>query len=102
MPLTDTAIRKLKPEAKAYRQADSAGLFLWVTPTGGKSWRWKYRVDGKEKLMVLGRYPDVSLAQARDLRDQARKQKAAGVDPMQERKTAKLVRRIAAMTRLRR
>lgn len=96
MPLTDTAIRKLKPEAKAYRQADSAGLFLWVTPTGGKSWRWKYRVDGKEKLMVLGRYPDVSLAQARDLRDQARKQKAAGVDPMQERKTAKLVRRIAA------
>ena len=96
MPLTDTAIRKLKPDAKAYRQADSAGLFLWVTPAGGKSWRWKYRVDGKEKLMVLGRYPDVSLAQARDFRDQARKQKAAGVDPMQERKTAKLVHRIAA------
>jgi integrase len=96
MPLTDTAVRKAKAESKAYKLADAGGLYLSVTPAGGKSWRWKYRVDGKEKLMVLGRYPDVSLAQARELRDQVRKQKATGVDPMQERKTAKLVRRIAA------
>lgn len=96
MPLTDTAVRKAKAESKAYKLADAGGLYLSVTPAGSKSWRWKYRVDGKEKLMVLGRYPDVSLAQARELRDQARKQKATGVDPMQERKTAKLVRRIAA------
>ena len=57
MPLTDIAIKKAKPVAKAYRLADSGGLFLFVTPAGGKSWRWKYLVDGKQKLMTFGLYP---------------------------------------------
>src|SRR5665647_328050 len=96
MPLTDIAIKKAKPAAKAYRLADSGGLFLFVTPAGGKSWRWKYLVDGKQKLMTFGLYPDVSLAEARELRDDARKRKNKGIDPMAERKTDKLVRRIAA------
>lgn len=96
MPLTDIAIKKAKPAAKAYRLADSGGLFLFVTPAGGKSWRWKYLVDGRQKLMTFGLYPDVSLAEARELRDDARKRKNKGIDPMAERKTAKLVRRVAA------
>jgi len=96
MPLTDIAIKKARPEAKAYKLADAGGLYLYVTPAGGKSWRWKYQIDGKENQMTFGLYPDVSLAEARELRDAARKQKNKGVDPMAERKTAKLVRRVAA------
>jgi integrase len=96
MPLTDIAVKKAKPTLKAYRLADSGSLFLFVTPAGGKSWRWKYLVDGKQKLMTFGLYPDVSLAQARELRDAARRQKNKGVDPMAERKTVKLVRRVAS------
>ena len=96
MPLTDIAVKKAKPILKAYRLADTGGLFLFVTPAGGKSWRWKYLVDGKQKLMTFGLYPDVSLAQARELRDAARRQKNKGVDPMAERKTVKLVRRVAS------
>lgn len=96
MPLTDTAIKKAKAQDKPYKMVDGGGLFLLVTTAGGKSWRLKYRIDGKEKLMTLGLYPDVSLAEARDRRDQARKQKASGVDPMLERKKARLIRLIAA------
>lgn len=96
MPLTDVAIKRAKPESKAYRLPDSGGLFLFVTPAGGKSWRWKYLVDGKQKLMTFGLYPDISLAEARELRDTARKRKNQGIDPMAERKTARLIRRVAA------
>ena len=96
MPLTDITVKKTKPTLKAYRLADSGGLYLFVMPSGGKSWRWKYLVDGKQKLMTFGLYPDVSLAQARELRDAARRQKNKGVDPMAERKTVKLVRRVAS------
>lgn len=96
MALTDLATKKAKPEQKGYRLPDSGGLFLFVTPAGGKSWRWKYLVDGKQKLMTFGLYPDVSLSEARELRDQARRQKNKGSDPMAERKTAKLVKRVAA------
>ena len=62
MPLTDIAVKKAKPTLKAYRLTDSGSLFLFVTPAGSKSWRWKYLVDGKQKLMTFGLYPDVSLA----------------------------------------
>ncbi len=62
--LTDTEIRKSKPGSEAYRLADGHGLYLWITPAGGKLWRWKYRFDGKEKLMALGKYPEVPLAHA--------------------------------------
>src|ERR1017187_8858415 len=63
--LTDTEIKKAKAQDKAYRMSDGGGLFLWVTPAGGKLWRWKYRHDGAEKLMSFGKYPAVSLSLAR-------------------------------------
>lgn len=96
MPLTEMAIRKAKPTDKTQKLADGRGLSLWILPSGGKSWRWRYTINGKEKLMTLGLYPDVSLAQARELCDQARKQKAIGHDPMVERKIVKQQRRVAA------
>lgn len=89
MALTDTAIRKAGIKQTAYRLTDGGGLYLQVTPAGGKLWRWKYRFDGREKLMAFGRYPEVSLAQARERHAEARKLLASGVDPMVERKTEK-------------
>lgn len=96
MPLTDTAIRQAKPGAKALKLFDGNGLFLLVPPTGSKLWRWKYRFDGKEKLLALGPYPALSLAAARKLRDQAREQLAAGIDPAGAKKEAKQAAKIAA------
>lgn len=69
MPLTDAAIRRAKPAAKPQKLADGGGLFLFITVAGAKSWRWKYRVAGKEKLFTLGPYPDVSLPKAREARE---------------------------------
>jgi len=96
MALTNIAINKATPKDKPYKLSDSGGLFLYITPAGGKSWRWKYRVNGKEKTMTFGLYPDIGLAQARELHAQARKDRALGADPMLERMTTKLVKRIAA------
>jgi len=87
--LTDTAIRKAKPGEKPVKLSDEKGLFLLVTPAGGKLWRMKYRFTGKEKLLALGAYPDVSLAQARERRDDARKLLAVGIDPGENRKAQK-------------
>ena len=95
MPLTDTEIRRSKPASKPYKLSDSGGLHLLVTPTGGKLWRWKYRCDGAEKLMALGQYPDVALADARVKRDAARKKLAGGIDPMAERKAEKTAVKVA-------
>jgi hypothetical protein len=64
-------------------------LFLLVTPSGGKLWRLKYRYEGKEKLLSLGAYPEISLAEARQRRDEARKQLAHGIDPGAVRKAQK-------------
>ena len=89
MPLTDTKARNAKPRDKQYKLFDNDGLFLLVSPTGGKWWRFKYRLGGKERLISLGTYPEVSLAQARGRRDEARKQVADGIDPSQARKTLK-------------
>ncbi len=89
MPLTDTAIKKAKPEAKQRKLYDERGLFLLVTPKGGKWWRFKYLFDGKEKQLSLGTYPDVSLKVARERRDKARTQVAAGIDPGEHRKARK-------------
>ena len=69
--------------------ADEKGMFLYVTPTGGKLWRLKYRFDGKEKLLSLGAYPDVSLKEARAGRDEARKLHAGKIDPSENRKVQK-------------
>lgn len=89
MPLTDTAIRKVKPTDKAQRLFDGGGLYLEVSPAGGKWWRLKYRHGGKEKRLSLGTYPDTGLAEARAKRDQARKLLAAGADPGEHRKAEK-------------
>ena len=96
MPLTETAIKKAKPGDKPIKLSDSRGMYLLVNPVGSKLWRWKYRVLGKEKVLSLGAYPDVSLAQARDGVDKARKTLAAGDDPMAKRKADKVATRTAA------
>ncbi|MGV3510723.1 MAG: Arm DNA-binding domain-containing protein [Novosphingobium sp.] len=72
MPLTDVAIRNAKPGAKPIKLADARGLHLLVTPAGGKLWRMKYRVDGKEKRLSIGAYPENSLSDARKRRDKVR------------------------------
>lgn len=92
MKLSDTAVRKAKPEAKSYKMADGGGMYLEVMPTGAKYWRLKYRYGGKEKRLAFGVYPDVSLAQARERRDDARKLLANSTDPSavkQAQKTSK-------------
>ncbi len=89
MPLTDAAIRKSKPAPKARKLSDGGGLFLLIAPTGGKLWRLKYRFGGKEKLLALGAYPHVTLARARQQRDEAKRQLAEGIDPGQLKKAVK-------------
>jgi integrase len=81
MALTHVGIRSAKPREKAYKLTDEKGLFLFITPSGGKYWRFKYRFGGKEKKLAFGVYPEVSLAEARERRDQARKLLANDVDP---------------------
>lgn len=90
MPLTDTAIRNNKPSGKTRRLFDERGLYLEIAPSGGRWWRLKYRFGGKEKRLSLGVYPDVSLKEAREARDEARKLLARGVDPSENRKATKL------------
>ena len=95
MPLTDTAVRQAKPRAKPYKLADGGGLFLLVAPSGGKHWRVKYRVDGKEKVLSLGSYPELTLAEARDRRSETRKQLDRGDDPAVERRQEQIARAMA-------
>lgn len=92
MPMTDTKTRNAKPKDKQYKIFDTDGLFMIVSPAGGKWWRFKYRFGGKEKLLSLGTYPEVSLLKARARRDAARKQVADGIDPSQVRKATKAAR----------
>ena len=92
MPLNDPTIKNAKPTGKAYRLSDEKGLYLEVSPNGGKWWRLKYRFDGKEKRLSLGTYPDVGLKQARERRDEARKQLADGIDPSIHRQATKATR----------
>jgi integrase len=89
--LSDIATRNAKPKSKAYKISDGDGLFLLVTPSGSKYWRMKYFFAAKEKLLALGVYPEVSLADAREKRAQARKAIAAGLDPGQVKKESKRV-----------
>ena len=92
MPLTDVAIRSVKPTEKTQRLFDGAGLYLEISPAGGKWWRFKYRFEGKEKRLSLGTYPDVGLKDAREHRDGLRRQLANGVDPGINRKMQKEAR----------
>ena len=87
--LTDTTLRKARPGEKPITLADEKGLFLLIAPTGGKLWRFRYRHAGKQKLLAVGVYPEVSLAQARERRDEARRLLAQGVDPSATKKEAK-------------
>jgi integrase len=79
--LTDTKIKALVPRDKAYKVSDAGGLFLLINSQGSKYWRMKYRFMGKEKLLAVGVYPSMTLAQARKVRDQAKEQLKAGIDP---------------------
>ena len=92
MPLTDTAIRTAKPAEKPVRMFDGGGLYLEVSPAGGKLWRLKYRFDGKEKRLAFGAYPDVPLKAARERRDEARRLLADGIDPGEHKKAHKNAR----------
>ncbi|MCE9658077.1 MAG: tyrosine-type recombinase/integrase [Burkholderiales bacterium] len=89
MPLTDAKVRNLKPTERPQRFFDGDGLYLEVRPNGAKWWRFKYRFDGKEKLLSFGTYPEVPLALARARRLEARQQVAAGINPSAVRKEAK-------------
>ncbi|CAD9226692.1 Putative protein IntB [Burkholderia cenocepacia] len=89
MPLTDTTIRNTKPAEKPIKLFDGGGLFLLVMPAGQRYWRLKYRAAGKEKLLALGVYPEVTLAVARRKRDEARERLAAGIDPSEAKKAEK-------------
>lgn len=90
MPLTDTALRKAKATDKVQRLFDGGGLYLEITPTGGRYWRLKYRHNGKEKRLALGVYPGVTLAAAREAREKARGILRAGKDPSIEKRADKL------------
>ncbi len=89
MPLSNTAIRNAKSGEKIRKLFDGGGLYLEVTPRGGKWWRLKYRFEGKEKRLSLGVYPDVTLKDARARRDEARRLLVNGVDPSEQRKAEK-------------
>lgn len=92
VPLTDIKVRNVKPAGKDVKLFDGGGLFLLVTRSGGKLWQFKYRYDGKEKKLAFGSYPEVSLADAREKRESARKLVASGVDPGVVRKAQKAAR----------
>ena len=90
MPLNDMQIRRAKPEAKAYTLGDGLGLSLLIEPNGSKSWRFRYRFAGKPKMISLGVYPTITLADARSRRDDARKLVAEGKNPSEVRKEQKI------------
>lgn len=90
MALTDTAIRNARPKEKPYKVADSQGLYLLVNPRGSKLWRVKYRMNGVERKLALGSYPEITLAEARTARDAARRQLAHAVDPNAAKRQARI------------
>ncbi|MFN3070485.1 tyrosine-type recombinase/integrase [Serratia sp. J2] len=90
MALTDIKVRTAKPTDKQYKLTDGNGMHLLVHPNGSKYWRLQYRFGGKQKMLALGVYPDVSLADARARRDEARRQIVNGVDPSDKKKTDKV------------
>jgi integrase len=89
MALTDVKVRNAKPGEKQIKLTDGDGMYLLITPSGGKCWRLKYRFEGKEKVLAFGTYPEVSLSEAREKRFAARKQLANGIDPNAVKKAKK-------------
>ncbi|WP_374404156.1 tyrosine-type recombinase/integrase [Niveibacterium sp.] len=98
MPLTDIEIRNAKAAEKPYRLTDGEGLYLEVSPAGGKLWRWKYRFGGKEKRLALGAYPEVRAPEARERATMARKALKEGKDPGAEKKAEKERRKVSTET----
>ena len=96
MPLTAIEAKQAEPKEKVYKLADGGGLHLLVKPSGGKYWRYKYRYAGKEKTLALGVYPEISLKEAREKHQAARKTLDRGIDPSEARKVEKLTRHLAA------
>jgi len=98
--LTDTACKKAKPTGKRMRLYDTGGMYLEIAPAGGKWWRLKYRVAKKEKLLSLGTYPEITLAEAREKRDEARKLLRDGIDPSAHRKALRASHATAGLNTL--
>lgn len=98
MPLTDSAIKTAKPQDKPYKLADGLGLYLLINPNGSRLWRIKYRVEGKEKTLSLGAYPDLSLVKARQRRTEARELLADGIDPGEQKKADKQAQKATGVT----
>ena len=98
MALNDTAIRAAKPREREYKLADGGGLYLLVTPAGGKLWRLKYRSHGVERKLAFGKYPDVSLSAARKARDEARTKAVSGNDPAAAKRRERVAAKLAAGT----
>lgn len=96
MALIDTAIRNAKPADKSYKVIDCQGLYLLVNPRGSKLWRIKYRIDGVERKLSLGAYPQITLAGARAARDAARRQLAHAIDPNVAKRQARIEASIRA------
>ena len=89
MKLTDAKLRALKPTGKTQKISDGGGLYIHLSPAGGKLWRLFYRFDGKQKTLALGKYPDVSLVEARKRREEARELLGQGIDPGEHKKQIK-------------
>ncbi|HHE4958379.1 TPA: Arm DNA-binding domain-containing protein, partial [Proteus mirabilis] len=89
MKLTVKQVDSSKPKEKDYKLFDGGGLYLLVTKSGSKYWRLKYRIDGKEKVLAIGVYPTITLAEARKKRDDAKRQLSDGVDPNKIKKDKK-------------
>lgn len=92
VPLSDVKVRNAKPQGKDYKLADGGGLFLLVTTTGGKLWRFRYQFGGMEKLLALGKYPITSISDARQRRDSAKQLLDKGIDPSINRKAERAAR----------
>lgn len=99
-PLTVKEIEAAKPDDKTYKLMDGGGLYLQITPSGSKAWRFRYRVNGRERTMSLGSYNDVDLAKARALRDMYRSKVAMGIDPLEEKAKEEEAQRLAEAKKL--
>ena len=96
MPLTDVSVRRAKASSSPQKLADGGGLYLLVSPSGGRYWRMDYRWAGKRRTLAFGVYPTISLAEAREKREQAKKHLAIGIDPGAQRKLARHASAVAA------